>query len=364
MWSKRLSKIAASFSSLVCSFSHSNQVKMVRSSKVSSKILAKKTAVFALIFGCTSLLVISSVISRLCMDMAFPNFWLPSSVPTSNVARKQSDRAHSFLLVFMGHSGSTAIMTALKQHSGTFISGLEPVDHGMATPEALEFADAFFNQTSSQGKTGGFKIRPRHLLAATEKWARLIQKHNIRLIRNFRGNIVKQAISHYPIVHFNSTEAYEGLKVDRRENDDTRHSPTVASFSVQIPELYQLLQKRIAGEGQVLRAMSNLKSFQDSYIPPVLKVSYEELLLDEQGTINKVQRFLGLNMNEQHLPLRVKATNDNLCELVTNYGDVCKSFVGCSDMQWMLSSGDCNCTKYERSAFSVCPDLSALQRRI
>lgn len=298
------------------------------------------------------------------MDMAFPNFWLPPSEPASNVARAQSDRAQNFLLVFMGHSGSTAIMTALKQHTGTFISGLEPVDHGMSTPEALEFADAFFNQTSAQEKTGGFKIRPRHLLAAPEKWARLIQKHSIRLIWNFRANVVKQAISHYPIVHFNSTEAYEGLKVDRRANGDAQHSPTVASFSVRIPELYRLLQKRIAGEGQVLRAMNNLNSFQDSYIPPVLKVSYEELLLDERGTVGKVQSFLGLNMNEQHLPLRVKATNDNLCELVTNYGEVCKSFVGCSDMQWMLSSGDCNCTKYEGSAISVCPDLSALRRRV
>lgn len=329
-------------------------------------ILSQRMGPFALIFGCSSMLLVAySLFSRLLLRSAFP---LPSAekFQASDLEKVRNDRAQSFLLVFMGHSGSTAIMTALKQHSEMFISSLEPLDHGMSTGKALRFADFFFNQTRSKGKTGGFKIRPRHLLAAPKKWAGLMKRHNTRLVWNFRRNLMKQAIGHYPIIHFGSRQAYEGLKVESRSTEEEdRHETAVARFSVQIPLLFRLLQKRIDGEGQVVLALQSLKSIRNtSYAPPLLKVSYEDLLADERGTVAQVQEFLGLSMAEQHLPLRRKATSDNLCELLENHDEVCRRFSECSGISWMLNDGACNCSSVDSFASPDCPDLKALGGKI
>jgi len=69
----------------------------------------------------------------------------------------------------------------------------EPVDHyerATDTKAALAYADAFFTEATRLNKTGGFKIRPRHIERAPLQWQALVRAHGVRIIWQyvfFRG---------------------------------------------------------------------------------------------------------------------------------------------------------------------------------
>jgi len=61
----------------------------------------------------------------------------------------------------------------------------EPVDHyerATDTKAALAYADAFFTEATRLNKTGGFKIRPRHIERAPLQWQALVRAHGVRII--------------------------------------------------------------------------------------------------------------------------------------------------------------------------------------
>jgi hypothetical protein len=210
---------------------------------------------------------------------------------------------------------------------------------------AVEHADTFFKAAAAQGKAGGFKIRPRHFSNAPKAWMDLIRKHDTRIILNFRNNLLKQAIGHYPITFLNSTDAFEGFKVEA--NSSTRTGPeipkTKSIFIEHMDGLAQILRDRIAGEEKIFGALGDLSAAGWDKQECTLPVSYEGFLMDWKATIERVQKFLGLDSKEIHMPLRRKVTDDNLCVLLENYADVCAAFFGCQQLRWMLDDPVNNC---------------------
>lgn len=114
---------------------------------------------------------------------------------------KQTGTAKSWLLVFMGHSGSTAIASQLKQHSQVYFDLMEPVDHDLRNDSfgALNYTREFFARGIAAGKSPGFKIRPNHILnkAAQRHWQGLVREFETRIIWQYRENIFKQAVGEY-----------------------------------------------------------------------------------------------------------------------------------------------------------------------
>lgn len=264
----------------------------------------------------------------------------------SKVPACAKNQARSFLLVFMGHSGSTAIMTELQQHSQMHITKLEPVDHGDLKRDsvlALEYADEFFKESRKLGKTGGFKVRPQHLLNNTAGWMALMKKHDTRIVWNYRQNVMKQSVGHWPIIHLGDTNAFEGLRVG-----DTKQK-RIEKFRIHdMDAMNELLNQRLRGELSVQTAMQSIAQQQC-----VLPVSYESYQWHRDATMTGVQRFLGVNTTERHAPQRRKATKDNLCELVENWDELCDAFFACPQWRWMmedLASG-CTCKRLGGSAF-------------
>lgn len=252
-------------------------------------------------------------------------------------------QAKSFLLVFMGHSGSTAIMTELDQHSQIYMSGYEPVDHGQYAKNSsmsLMYADDFFTEAARLNKTGGFKIRPRNLLANPEAWSALIAKHSTRILWNYRQNTFKMSVSHYPIVHLGDRSGYEGLRVN-----DSAMQRRIRRFRIHDMEaLHKILTKRIAGEQSVSLALRRL-SIQQCVLP----LSYESYLRQHETTMQDVQRFLGVDETERHPAQRAKAMNVNLCELVENWIDVCNPFFGCAEWRALMDDYEngCSCNSHK-----------------
>lgn len=270
-------------------------------------------------------------------------------------ARKHT-RANSFLMLFMGHSGSTAIMTSLKQHSQTHILGLEPVDHGIfrnGTNEAnalraLNFTHQFFQNGTNSHLTPGFKIRPLHISNAPRQFAKLVRRFQTRIVWSYRSNVLKQAIGDYGI-YLGDRTAYEGIKIDPNSTtpSDTRR-PNRSIYIDDIARLHSFMKSRVAGDKQVANALKAISP--DNCVLPV---SYESFLRDPQFTMLRVQTFLGLDISETHHSLRSKANPDTLCDLVQNWQHVCEAFFGCVQWRWMLDDYEngCSCSALHPSRF-------------
>lgn len=276
---------------------------------------------------------------------------LLSSVPKC----AQSGRALTFLMVFMGHSGSTALMTSLQQHSQVHIDGFEPVDHGIyinrpsneASLLALNYTVNFFSNATKLGKTAGFKIRPRQLLKRPLDFSRAFGLFRTRIVWSYRSNMMKQALGDYTIHIHGDKTAYEGLKLDENGTAiDVAARKT--RFRVDPGKLHKLLKSRVAGDRQIAKALE--------VITPdhcVLPVSYESYLQMPELILERVQMFLGLDLKEMHPAQRAKATQDSICDLVENWDELCDAFFGCETWRWMLDDFEngCSCSALRPSKF-------------
>lgn len=255
---------------------------------------------------------------------------------------RDSPRAQSFVLLFMGHSGSTALISALAQHPQVLVRGFEPVDHGTLVNDidgALEYADRFFTEGAASNTTAGFKLRPRHVLRAPKRWAALFRKHNTRIVWNYRANVFKQAVGHYPIVYLNDLSRYEGLAVGAK-NDTASRRRRVTRFRIHdMSALHSLLASRLRGEAEVERALGSLGSHSC-----VLPLSYKMLLKQPEHAQLAMQAFLGIDLDRSLRAARRKATGDNLCDVVTNWPQVCDAFFGCHRWRGMMDDLDNGCT--------------------
>eukprot|EP00178_Gracilaria_changii_P000304 TRINITY_DN1037_c0_g1_i6.p1 TRINITY_DN1037_c0_g1~~TRINITY_DN1037_c0_g1_i6.p1 ORF type:complete len:351 (+),score=43.63 TRINITY_DN1037_c0_g1_i6:329-1381(+) len=286
-----------------------------------------------------------------------------SDVPQRNRARMLAElpacaahgRANTFLMLFMGHSGSTAIMTSLQQHSQTSIHGFEPVDHGEfragTTQEnakkALEYTSHFFHNASKHGLTSGFKIRPLHISKNPEGFAKLIRRYNTRIIWSYRSNMLKQAIGDYGI-YLGDRSAFEGIEIKPNQTAPDRSNRSIHIDSIE--RLHRFMKSRVAGDKQVAAA---LKAVSKDHC--VLPVSYESFLKDPSLTVLRVQRFLGLDDSEIHQSTRAKANPDTICDLVQNWEQLCEAFFGCVQWRWMLDDFEngCSCSALRPSRFGT-----------
>lgn len=279
-------------------------------------------------------------------------------------------RAKAFLLVFMGHSGSTAIMSSLQQHTDTFVTGFEPVDHGVyiteslreASLRAVKYTYGFFRNGTMINKTAGFKIRPRNIAARPQSFKKVVSMFNARIIWSYRTNVFKQAVGTYSIKYLGDRQAYEGIKTDREGNalNSTGLENRKTRFRVHnMDALHEILMGRVAGDMQVAAALNKI-----SPDGCVLPVSYESFLSKPDVTMQRIQRFLGVNMNESHPALRAKATKDSLCDVVENWADVCEAFFGCVQWRWMLDDYEngCTCSALNPSQFKASRRYCRMER--
>eukprot|EP00737_Agarophyton_chilense_P000641 gb/GEZJ01000710.1/.p1 GENE.gb/GEZJ01000710.1/~~gb/GEZJ01000710.1/.p1 ORF type:complete len:352 (+),score=31.79 gb/GEZJ01000710.1/:381-1436(+) len=262
-------------------------------------------------------------------------------------------RANTFLMFFMGHSGSTAIMTSLQQHSGTYINGFEPVDHGEFrngssednARKALAYTTDFFRNASEHALTSGFKIRPLHVSRLPAEFAALIRKYKTRIIWSYRSNVLKQAIGDYGIF-LGDNSAFEGLKIEVNQTAPDRSKRSI--YIKDLKRLHTFMKSRVSGDEKVLAAIKSVSNDQC-----VLPVSYESFFSDPDLTMLRIQRFLGLNDTELHQPLRAKANPDTVCDLAQNWEHLCEAFFGCSRWRWMLDDFEngCSCSSLRPSRF-------------
>lgn len=115
-------------------------------------------------------------------------------------------------------------------------------------------------------------------------------------------------------------------------------SPRVTRFRADPRVLYDIMRNRVLGDQEVADAVRLLGA--DGCVLPV---SYEEFHADPAGTMRRVSAFLGLDPAEAHPPTRAKATADALCEVLTNWAEVCAAFYPCPELRPLLDDAVCRC---------------------
>lgn len=237
-------------------------------------------------------------------------------------------RAKTFLMVFMGHSGSSAIMTELKDHPEMFVRQLEPVDHKdfeKNTTMALEYTRNFFDEGIKQGKLPGFKIRPNHIRRDPKAWAALAREYDTRIIWQYRRQTLKQAVGEYSYRYYKDTSILEGLKT---EEEVKSRCETGAGCSFKIEDMFffhQLLTHIVRSDYLIAESAETIADGRDC----IHELRYEDYLYHREGSMKDLNEFLGVSY-VQTQPARFKATRDNLCDVVENWEELCHNFYGCA----------------------------------
>lgn len=312
------------------------------------KVLARPTVTFSLAFGIIAYMLLNMELlrSHSCDQNGLDDSTtrtMPHDLQISRARRgrpmplcaRHGEQASAFLLLFMGHSGSTAIITELRNHSQAHIQHSEPVDHQphFNTTEALITARHIFQTERKAGKTVGFKLRPLHVLEQPAKWRKLVADFNIRIIWQYRKNVFKSAVGEYSHRYLNDSNVIEGFQRNLTR-EERCHIGAGCRFRVDnFAFLHEGLRSMVRSQRMISKAVNELT--RDQRHACVREMPYEDYLYDRAEFMRDLQRFLGWQI-ERTAPARFKATGDSLCDVVENWDQLCDAFYGCVLWQHML----------------------------
>lgn len=257
---------------------------------------------------------------------------------SSSVEKPNGLRAKTFVVLFMGHSGSTAFITELRAHSAFEIKKLEPVDHGEFehnTDLALRQVRHIFDSGISRGKVPGFKLRPLHIARNPEAWRALFKEYETRIIWQFRENLFKMAIGEYRHRVLNDSSVVEGLKPQEKPCADESQR---CKFEVRDMDMVHFLLNDFSKSDEMMLDAVRMMGRDDN----TMTVKYEDYLYRREETMKETFEFLGVS-HEPTTPQRIKASPDSLCDMVSNFDEVCHVFYPCQLWRTFMDDPVNNC---------------------
>eukprot|EP00189_Rhodosorus_marinus_P003585 CAMPEP_0113958966 /NCGR_PEP_ID=MMETSP0011_2-20120614/3852_1 /TAXON_ID=101924 /ORGANISM="Rhodosorus marinus" /LENGTH=346 /DNA_ID=CAMNT_0000970165 /DNA_START=147 /DNA_END=1187 /DNA_ORIENTATION=- /assembly_acc=CAM_ASM_000156 len=269
----------------------------------------------------------------------------------------ESGPAETFLMGFLGHSGSSAVMSQLYLHSDLHVPWpLEPMQKYIRSPEeGAKWTEDFFLTGKGMGLVPGFKLRPGHIDESVEVWSELIRKYNTRFIRQDRTDLLKGAIGLYSIRARFDRSAVAGLDKGEGETHCALH-PEQCYFDIENVRFFAYLMHMVKDGVRQLDDFADLLPWKCQ-----LNVTYEEYMHDKDATMKRIYDFIGVDYQEHESSFE-KALSDNPCETVTNYQQVCAQLWGCEEFQPFLDNEEQGCycldKEYPRNA-ELC-DVDAL----
>jgi len=287
-----------------------------------------------------------------------PGLMAPSALHLPQCAA-DGRQAKTFLLVFMGHSGSSAIISELAAHSQVYFEHAEPVDHHIYehnTTLSLEWTRNFFERGIAAGKTPGFKLRPTHIYRNPRAWAELAREYDTRIVWQYRDNIFKKTVGEYTYRYLNDSSVVEGLrrKISRSERC---HIGAGCRFRIDnFRFFHNLLRDSVKSDKEISGAVHAIVGGRDC----VHALPYEDYLYARTAAMRRLHMFLGIRP-EDHKPDRHKATSDNLCDAVSNWAELCANFYGCHAWRWQMDDprNGCHCNFSSGSVKYCSADLPA-----
>lgn len=287
--------------------------------------------------------------------------------PLPKCASKKDDKgrvvpAKSFLMVFQSRSGSTTISQTMQQHP-LITHEFEYLDREKVPAQdsktALNMTREFFKKTIAEGKIPGYKIRAHHVLADAEGWQQLTREFNTRIIWQYRKNVFKVSVGTYARLVLGDNSKAGGFNIKGLKDKEQCDLGVGCSFRItDWAEFHRMLTGRIAYDLDMMNAARILDAGREC----ILELSYEDFFYHRDDAISDLWKFMGLKPVEYATYL-VKATGDNLCEVIENYDEMCTMFYGCPVWQPHLEDfhNNCRCRNFTYGSGDYCSMYSDKQ---
>lgn len=219
-----------------------------------------------------------------------------------------------FVILFEGRTGSSYLVSSLATHprvraEGEALVRLKDLGHDAQADWVRRTLAA-----PLLGKWGaiGFKTKLRDI-ADREQFAELLREQGVKIIHMQRRNRVKVAISEINCnVLYERTKQYNVYKKEDR----------LPAIRIEVPDFKEILSMRE-------RLDEELKHFVDGLRLSVMNVFYEDLLLDEENTLNGIYQYLGVP-SRMTKGASYKNTSDNLRDALLNFDELRASVAGTS----------------------------------
>lgn len=157
--------------------------------------------------------------------------------------------------------------------------------------------------------------------------------------------------------YLNETSVLEGLRSKEEIKDRCKHGVGCKFDVKNFDFFHRTLTDCLHSDTAIARGVYLIATGTSC----VHALPYEDYLYDRENTVNHLRDFLGLKL-EETAPERYKASNDNLCEVVTNWKEICAKFYGCHVWRHVFKDerNRCSCefssghVKYCDAAYKGC----------
>lgn len=266
-------------------------------------------------------------------------------------------KAETFLMGCIGHTGSSAIISTLYQHSELRIPvPFEPLRLVRDAQMQIRVTTSIFENVTSNGYPCGFKVRPEHIGKSNiDDWKQLVSNFSTRFISLTRQNVFLTGIGLYSIRALLDRSAMMGLR-GVSSDEHCKSDPSACHFSIDdVRFLAYLMLHAEEGNRHVMQLASTIPW------PCRLDITYEEYVSNPEEATIRIYDFLGVQ-HEDRQPFFQKALPKSPCQIVTNYQEVCATLWGCPNFQPFLEqpSSGCYCEDKTRPVTEELCDLKKL----
>jgi hypothetical protein len=216
-----------------------------------------------------------------------------------------------FLLFFIGRTGSTYLTQALSSHPEIAPGAeWEPLA-GKDKDQQLRAVRKFLTQPPyGYHPAVGFKTKLK-VVESPEGLARLLRELGARIIVLQRRNSIKHVVS-----QLNAHRIHEATGFWNLYKTEDRLPPA----TIDVAEFDRRLE-------QVEKEKRELETYANNLDLPTLFLNYEDLLVDQRATLERVFSFLGIRFEPTQSKCH-KNTSDDLREAVSNIDELRTRYVG------------------------------------
>ena len=220
-----------------------------------------------------------------------------------------------FVVFFEGRSGSTYLVESLHDQPDIyaekeFLAELRSKNKGPRDQLAW-VRDYFTPLEGDRYRAIGFKAKLQDVLDPAGL-AEVLAEFDTRVVLLQRRNRIKLVVSLFNAMRLNDATGEWNLY------DAGNRSP---AFRIDVGSFWEWLEK-IEG------ANHGLRDYVDGLGLPVLRVDYEDLLVNEREAMSAVCRFLGVAYDPSRSGKCLKNTSDDLSRVVLNLDELQAAFAG------------------------------------
>jgi hypothetical protein len=214
-------------------------------------------------------------------------------------------QAEKFMILFSGRSGGTLLSRSLGNHPNIFC---QPESlHYMRWPEQVEIMRKLYALDSSV--IGAVGLITKLIAFDPEVYNELtdfINANGIKVIHLYRSNPVEHGFSTYNgMLLFNKNGHFEVY------DDSERITP----YEVELDQFFDEMFFKIEMERRLFCFADGVKD--------KVSVCFEDFIGDKQGTLNRLQRWLGVPVNENIIEPMKKVVSEPLNRSISNYSQFC-----------------------------------------